>query len=158
MAAKKKKSTVDLDRLVAVDDERRKLMTEMETRRAEQKRISDGVPQATDPAEKQRLIAEMQELKSRIQADEEALKPVIEEWQSLMLQVPNVPDMSVPDGESDEDNLEHKVWGDKPSFDFEPKDHVDIGEGLKQVDFEAATKIAGSRFTVLKSDVARLHR
>lgn len=156
LAAKKKKMNVDLDRLVKVDDSRREIMQRMEEKKAEQNRVSDGIPTAADTETREKLIREMQSLKADIQKDEEALKPVMEEWQSLMLQVPNVPDMSVPDGESDEDNEEIKVWGEKPQFDFEPKDHIEIMTKLGMADFERGAKVHGFRGYYLLGDGARL--
>tara|TARA_B100000508_G_scaffold96586_1_gene75645 strand:- start:2205 stop:3467 length:1263 start_codon:yes stop_codon:yes gene_type:complete len=156
LAAKKKKMDVNLDRLVKVDDSRREIMQRMEEKKAEQNRVSDGIPTATDNETREKLIRQMQSLKADIQKDEESLKTVMEEWQALMLQVPNVPDMSVPDGESDEDNEEIKVWGEKPQFDFEPKDHVEIMTKLGMVDFERGTKVHGFRGYYLLGDGARL--
>lgn len=156
MAATKKHIKVDLDRLVIVDDERRALMQVMETKRAEQKRVSADIVGAQDATIKHQLITEMQDLKAEIQADEEKLKPVMEEWQALMLQVPNIPDMSVPDGDSDADNQEVKTWGEIPTFSFEPKDHVEIMTKLKMVDFERGTKVHGFRGYYLLGDGARL--
>jgi seryl-tRNA synthetase len=80
----------------------------------------------------------------------------MEEWQSRMLQVPNVPDMSVPEGTTDAENQEVKVWGKKPVFDFEPKDHIEIMNALKMVDFERGTKVHGFRGYFLMRDGARL--
>lgn len=156
MAAQKKKSKVDLDRLVVVDDERREIMTRLEARRAEQNKVSDGIPTASSGAERESLIAQMQVLKAQNQTDDEALKKVMEEWQALMLQVPNVPDMTVPDGNSDADNEEVKVWGDKPTFTFEPKDHVELMLKHNMVDFERGTKVHGFRGYYLLGDGARL--
>lgn len=156
MAAKKKKIDIDLDRLVKVDDSRREISLHIEQKRAEQNRVSDGIPSAGDPAIKQQLISEMQGLKEEIQADEEKLKPIMEEWQSLMLQVPNIPDMSVPDGDSDEDNMEVKTWGEKRKFDFEPKDHIELMNKHKMVDFERGSKVHGFRGYYLMGDGARL--
>lgn len=155
-AAIKKKIKVDLDRLVVVDDSRRAVMTSLETKKAEQNRVSGEIALAADGVLRNQLITEMQALKVEIQTDEETLKPLLEEWKALMLQVPNVPDMSVPDGDSDADNLEVKVWGDKPNFDFVPKDHVDIMTSLKMVDFERGTKVHGFRGYYLLGDGARL--
>ena len=90
LAATKKKIKVDLDQLVKVDDKRRAIMQQLEEKRAEQNRVSDGIPTAQDPVIKQQLITEMQALKAEIQKDEEAIKPILEEWQGLMLQVPNI--------------------------------------------------------------------
>lgn len=156
LAAKKKKMNVDLDRLVVVDDSRKEIMTRLEARRAEQNKVSDGIPVATDPLEKQRLILAMQELKTQNQTDEEALKPILEEWQALMLQVPNIPDMTVPDGDSDADNQEVKSWGEQTQFAFEAKDHVELMQKHQMVDFERGTKVHGFRGYYLLGDGAKL--
>jgi seryl-tRNA synthetase len=155
MAVAKKRMSVDLDRLVTLDDDRRTLMQNIESKKAEQNRVSDGIPLAT-PEARQSLISEMQSLKSVIQAEEEKLKPVMEEWQALMLQVPNVPDMSVPDGASDEDNEEIKTWGEQKSFSFAAKDHVDLMTAHNMVDFERGAKVHGFRGYYLLGDGARL--
>lgn len=154
-AAKKKHIKVDLDRLVAVDDERKALMSKMEEKKAEQNRVSGEVAKAS-AEDKQKLIAGMQTLKADIQKDEEALKPIMEEWQALMLQVPQVPDMTVPEGDSDADNVEVKAVGEKTKFDFEPKDHIEIMQALGMADFERGTKVHGFRGYYLLGDGARL--
>jgi len=156
MAAAKKKMKVDLDRLIVVDDLRRETMLSLEQKRAEQNRVSNGIPSAQDPVIKQQLITEMQALKIEIQTDEDNLRPVMGEWQSLMLQVPNIPDMSVPDGDSDADNQEVKSWGDKTTFDFAAKDHVELMSKHKMVDFERGAKVHGFRGYYLLGDGARL--
>ncbi len=156
LAAKKKKITIDLDRLAAVDDLRREIMSRLEQKRSEQNRVSDGIPQAQDAVVRQQLITEMQSLKAEIQKDEEALRPVMEEWQSLMLQVPNIPDMSVPDGDSDADNEEVKTWGEEAHFSFPAKDHVELMNMHKMVDFERGAKVHGFRGYYLLGDGARL--
>ncbi len=156
MAAKKKHITIDLDRLASVDDERRSIMAGLENKKAEQNRVSKDIAGAGDEIVRKQLITEMSALKEEIQADEEKLKPVMEEWQKLMLQVPQIPDMTVPDGDSDEDNVEVKVWGDKPKFDFEPKDHVEIMNKLGMADFERGAKVHGFRGYYLLGDGARL--
>lgn len=163
MAATKKHINIDLDRLVAVDDERRSITSELEQKKAEQNRVSKDIAGAGDDTVRQQLIAEMSVLKSEIQADEEKLKPIMEEWQALMLQVPQVPDMTVPDGDSDEDNQEVKRWskedgegGDPKGFDFEPKDHIEIMTNLGMVDFERGAKVHGFRGYYLLGDGARL--
>ncbi len=156
MAATKKKITIDIDRLVAVDDSRREVMSRLEAKRAEQKKASDAIPTTADPTARQQLINEMQILKADIQKDEEAIKPVMEEWQKLMLQVPNIPDMTVPDGDSDADNEEVKVWGEKTAFPFEAKDHVELMVKHGMVDFERGSKVHGFRGYYLLGDGARL--
>ena len=80
------------------------------------------------------------------------------ELEALLLAVPNVPDDSVPEGDSEEDNVEVARWGEPPAFDFDPLDHVALGEGISQLDAETAGKITGSRFTVMYGELARLHR
>ena len=155
LAAKKKHIEVDLDRLVAVDDSRREVMARMEEKKAEQNRVSEEIAKS-DGDDRQKLIESMQTLKTDIQKDEEELKPIMEEWQALMLQVPQVPDMTVPDGKSDEDNVEHKVWGEKTKFDFEPKDHIEIMTNLDMADFERGVKVHGFRGYFLKGDGALL--
>jgi seryl-tRNA synthetase len=156
MAATKKKITIDIDRLVAVDDSRKEIMQRLEARKAEQNKVSDGIPVATDSSVRQQLISDMQLLKAESQKDEEALKPIMEEWQKLMLQVPNIPDMTVPDGNSDADNEETKVWGEKTSFNFEAKDHVELMQKHNMVDFERGSKVHGFRGYYLLDDGARL--
>lgn len=156
MAVQKKHMKVDMDRLVAVDDQRRSLISSLEEKKAEQNRVSKDIASASDEVVRKQLITEMSALKSEIQADEEKLKPIIEEWQTLMLQVPQVPDMTVPDGDSDEDNVEIKTWGEKTKFDFEPKDHIEIMTNLKMADFDRGTKVHGFRGYYLMGDGARL--
>ncbi len=156
MAATKKKMTVDIDRLIAVDDSRREIMQRLEGKRADQKKVSDTIPTTADAMARQQLISEMQVLKTDVQTDEEALKPVMEEWQRLMLQVPNIPDMNVPEGAGEEDNVEVKSWGEKPKFDFEPKDHLELMLNHKMVDFERGTKAHGFRGYYLLGDGALL--
>jgi seryl-tRNA synthetase len=156
LAATKKKITIDIDRLIVVDDARREIMQRLEARKAEQNKVSDGIPTTPDPLLRQTLITQMQALKAENQKDEEALKPVMEEWQRLMLQVPNIPDMTVPDGDSDADNEEIKVWGEQTKFSFEAKDHVDLMVKHQMVDFERGSKVHGFRGYYLLGDGARL--
>jgi seryl-tRNA synthetase len=154
-AARKKKITVDIDRLLAVDEERRALLSTIEVKKAEQNRVSEEIPQA-DSARRETLIAAMQTLKGEIAANEETLKPLMTEWQGLMLQVPNIPDMSVPDGESDADNVEVKQWGEQTKFAFTPQSHTDLMVKHGMVDFERGTKVHGFRGYYLMGDGARL--
>lgn len=156
MAAQKKKSSVDLDALVQADDSRREIMQRMEEKKAQQNKLGEGIPTAPDQDARQQLIDQLTALKTEIQADEEALKPVMEQWQALMLQVPNIPDMSVPDGDSDEENEEVKTWGDKTKFDFEARDHVELMQTHGMVDFERGAKVHGFRGYYLLGDGAKL--
>lgn len=161
LAATKKKIKVDLDRLVAVDDARRAVMTDLETKKAEQNKVSADIATAT-PEVRAQLIEQMQVLKATIQVDEEKLKPLLDEWKTLMLQVPNIPDMSVPAGDSDADNLEIKVWNPDGSTEvpaskpWPMKDHVELMTNLNMVDFERGVKVHGFRGYFLTGDGARL--
>lgn len=155
MAAQKKRMKVDLDRLIAVDESRRTLMSTIEEKKAAQNKVSADIAQSEESV-REGLIRQMQELKAQISQDEEKLKPMLQEWQELMLQVPNIPDMTVPDGEGDEDNVEIKSWGDKPNFSFEPRDHTEIMTKLKMVDFERGVKVHGFRGYYLLNDGTRL--
>jgi seryl-tRNA synthetase len=154
--AKKKLVDVDIDKLIALDDERLKTLKEVEELRSEVNRVSNDIARDQDSALKIQLIEEMRIVKDEIKAKEEKLKQTTEEWQKLMLQVPNVPDISVPDGSSDTENKEIKTWGEKPNFNFEPKDHIEIMNTLKMVDFERGTKVHGFRGYFLINDGAKL--
>jgi seryl-tRNA synthetase len=153
--AKKKHIVIDLDRLLMLDEKRRELQAQFDGKRAEQNVASEQIPKAS-PEEKQKLIAQMAEVKKAMQLTEESLQEVLKEWRTLMLHVPNVPDISVPEGESDADNKEVKVWGDIPKFDFEIKSHVDLMLENDMADFERGTKVAGFRGYFLKNHGARL--
>jgi len=150
--AKKKHIDIDIEKLISIDDMRLKELKEIESLRSEVNKVSNSIARDQDPALKTQLIEEMRIVKEDIKKREGKLKTIMEEWQQMMLQVPNVPDMSVPDGESDADNKEIKVWGDKPDFDFEPKDHVEIMKNLNMVDFERGTKVHGFRGYFLIND------
>ena len=156
LAATKKRIKIDLDRLMVVDDSRRSLMTSLETKRAEQNEVSKQIVAAADAAVRDALIASMQTLKLGAQKEEETLKLIMEEWQKLMLQVPQVPDMTVPDGVSDTDNVEYKIWGEQTKFAFEPKDHVELMTKHNMVDFERGAKVHGFRGYYLLGDGAML--
>ncbi|MCC6520623.1 serine--tRNA ligase, partial [Candidatus Nomurabacteria bacterium] len=127
-AARKKHVDFSAEELITLDEQRIQTLSLVESLRAEQNIISDKIPQMTDPVERQTEIEKMRLLKEDLKKHEDTLRDVMTAWQGLMLRVPNIPDMSVPDGDSDEDNVEVKVWGDKPAFDFEPKDHITLME------------------------------
>ncbi len=154
--AKKKCIDIDIGKLIALDDERLKQLKEVEDLRSEINRVSNDIGRNQDEALKIQLIEEMRAVKEDIKTKDESLKKIMEEWQKVMLQVPNVPDISVPDGATDADNKEIKTWGEKPVFQFESKDHVEIMNALKMVDFERGTKVHGFRGYFLTGDGARL--
>jgi len=154
--AVKKHITVNIDELLAVDAKRREIMAQVESKKTAQNQASEKIAQAQDQAERGKMIDEMKVLKADLQKDEEALREVMKEWQALMLQVPNVPDMSVPEGESDAQNQEVRTWGTIPTFDFEVKNHIALLENLDALDIERGVKIAGFRGYVLKNSGALL--
>ncbi len=167
--AKKKHIDIDLDRLIVLDDKRRELQATFDEKRAEQNAASDQIAKAS-AEEKHAIIAKMGDVKKELQAAEESLQEVMKEWRLLMMHVPNVPDISVPDGESDADNKEIRRWSPESGFDtknsgisclpagrdFEPKNHVDLMVENDMADFERGTKVAGFRGYFLKGDGARL--
>ncbi|MEK7669571.1 MAG: serine--tRNA ligase [Patescibacteria group bacterium] len=157
--AKKKHISFDVQKLLGVDDKRKKISQEVEEKRAVQNKVSEEVAkagQAGNIAEKRKLIEEMQPLKEKMQKLEEELKEIMVEWQKLMVSVPNIPDMSVPDGDDDSANVEVKKWGEITKFDFTLKDHIELMESLDLADFETGAKVAGFRGYFLKNEGAEL--
>lgn len=156
MAIAKKRVTLDLDSLIAKDDDRLALLKEVEALRAEQNSASDGIASAGTQEEKILLVDKVRGVKEVLQKKEEELKSILHDWREMMLRVPNVPDISVPDGVDDSENLEIKTWGQKAEFDFEPKDHVELMLKHGMVDFERGAKVHGFRGYFLTGDGARL--
>ncbi len=154
-AARKKHISFDVAALVKVDDTRRELLKEIEAKRAEQNLLSKKI--AAFPGDRDTLLEEGKHLKEGMEEGEEKLKGVMKEWQTLMLQVPNVPDISVPEGDSDAENQEVSVWGEIPKFDFTPKSHIELAEMHDMADFERGVKVAGFRGYFLKNDAVLLN-
>lgn len=155
-AAQKKNIAFDVAELLSADDNRKAILAEVEAMRSKQNEIADAVPRAENTEAREKLIAESKSLKDILQAKEVELTAAMHAWQALMVQVPNIPDMSVPDGKDDADNVEVRTWGDIPKFSFTPKDHIELFEKHGMADFERGTKIAGFRGYTLKGDGARL--
>jgi seryl-tRNA synthetase len=155
-ASRKKKIKFNVEKLLEVDDSRKKILQSVEEKRTTQNEFSLKIPQEKDSTLKLGFIEEMRKVKEEIQKEEEELDIVMKDWQSLMLQVPNIPDISVPDGESEADNKEIKKWGELPKFAFTPKNHIEIMESLDMVDLERGVKVAGFRGYFLKNDGALL--
>ncbi len=154
-AAKKKNISFDVEKLVALDDERVKLLAEVESARATQNAANDSITKA-DAVERENLLTEMRTVKEALAVGEEKLKAIMDEWRTVMLQVPNIPDMSVPDGDDDAANLEYSTWGKVPSFSFTPKDHIELMEGLHMLDLERGAKVSGFRGYFFKGDATLL--
>lgn len=138
---------------------RRELISSVESKAAARNAANDAMAKADKKspefAEKRE---ELKRLSGEIKEAEKALTEVEAEIQKTLAVVPNMPDPSVPDGKSEEDNVVQRVWGEKPSFAFTPKAHWDIGASLGILDFDRAAKLSGSRFTVLFGAAARLER
>lgn len=150
-----------IDKILSLDEERRRLITQVETLRHERKVKSEEIgrlKRAGDEASASLLAQEVKSLGERLKELEDELSRVEEELKELLITLPNLPHVSVPVGESDKDNVVVKRWGEPPKFDFEPKPHWDIGVNLGILDFERAAKIAGSRFAVYYGAGALLER
>jgi seryl-tRNA synthetase len=153
--AKKKHIQVDVDRLLDVDRQRRALITEIERLRAERNRYSkmvSGLPRD----EREALLAETRAITTQLKHSETALAPLEEEFERLMLQVQNVPAADVPEGLTDADNVEIRRWGERPTFPFTPRDHVELGDTLDLIDTKRAVRIAGTRTYYLKHEAVLL--
>lgn len=148
-AARRKRIEFDVDRLLAVDAERRRLLQAVEEMKAQQNRTSKEIARLQGE-ERGRRIVEMQALVSRIRELDEERKRVDEEFEALQLLVPNIPAPEVPDGADERENVEIRRWGEPRRFEFEPRDHVQLALDLDLVDFERAAKLAGARTYFLK--------
>lgn len=147
--------------IIALDDRRRAAIAaaqaDQERRNAASKEIGAAM-KAKDDAKAEALKAEVAALKDRLAANEAAEKAAIAELDALLASIPNTPLEDVPDGKDENDNVLLREWGAKPAFDFQPKEHFEIGEALGMMDFETATKLSGARFVVNKGPLARLER
>jgi len=160
-AALLKRRGYDLDtkQFAALEDQRKTLQVDAQSLQAERNKKSKNIGKAKASGEDiQPLLDEVSTLGAKLEEAEKALAVVQEEMHNIMMALPNIPDASVPDGKSEDDNLEIRKWGEPKQFDFEVKDHVDLGEALGQLDFETGAKIAGSRFAVMHSGIANMHR
>lgn len=155
-AITKKHLKVDLDELIRLDDERRKKQQLVDGLREEQNAVSRNVATAETPVIREQLITEMKSLKIDLQKHEEDLKKIMSDWQILMLQIPNVPDLSVPEGKTDEENQSIKKWGEVTTFNFTPKDHIELMTSLNMLDLDRGVKVHGFRGYFLRGAGARL--
>ena len=147
-SARNKNREVDWERLLTLDDKRRELVGK-----------SDAIRAQRNKAEKAETEAEREtgrQLKREMKALEEELKGVLEQYDALMLTVPNVPDACVPIGKDEHGNREVKTWGDIPRFDFPVKDHIELATKLDLIDFERGAKVGGRRAYFLKNEAAQM--
>ena len=148
-----------IDEVVSLDEERRKILVEVEALKSKRNQVSAEIPKLKKAGEDvSNIMAEMRELGDEIKAFDVRVTEIDERIKYIMLRIPNIPNPQVPDGESDEDNIEIKRWGEPTKFNFEPQAHWDLGTDLDILDFERGGKVAGSRFTVYKGLGARLER
>jgi len=150
---------LDVAALDALETQRKHLQVETQTLQAERNSRSKniGIEKAAGK-DIQPLLDEVATLGDKLKANEQALEQVQLQLEHILQHVPNIPHASVPPGKSEENNQEIRRWGTPRVFDFEPKDHVDLGEQLGLLDFETATSIASSRFVLMKGAIASLHR
>ena len=149
----------NLDEVVELDDKRKELLKEVEVLKnkmnVESKKIPQLIKEGKDITEDK---ANLKKLSDEIKSLDEKIKIVNDELEYKLLRIPNVPNKEVPQGETDEDNVEVRTWGEPTKFNFNPKVHWDLGTDLGILDFETAAKITGSRFTLYKGLGARLER
>jgi seryl-tRNA synthetase len=147
-----------VDEILALDDQRRGRIQEVETLKAERNAVSKEIGQMKDPAGRQAKIDAMRAVGERINALDEELRGVEEGLNAVLALIPNVPDPRTPIGKDEHDNVVLRTVGEKRGFDFEPKPHWDLGPALGILNFEQGVKITGSRFYVLSGAGARLQR
>ena len=150
---------LDTGRLKALEERRKTLQTRTQELQAERNARSKGIGRAKTAGEDiTPLLREVAGLGEQLGKNEADLAALQAELDDILMGIPNIPHPSVPEGRGEEDNPEIRRWGEPPTFDFEVRDHVDLGERLGQLDFEAAAKLTGSRFSVMNGALARLHR
>jgi len=154
--AQKRLIKVDVERLLVLDEERRKLTVEAESMRATQNRASEEISKEKDAALRQPKIAEMKELKAKLVQAQEKLAEAEKEFNALMLTVPNIIQPGTPIGKSSDDNVVLREVGEKPDFNFTPRDYMDVAKNLGIIDTDRAARVSGSRFGYLIGAAAML--
>lgn len=158
-ALKKRGFELDVEAFSALEEERKSLQINTQNLQSERNTRSKAIGKAKAAGEDiQPLLDQVGKLGEDLKAAEARLSELQAKTDALLLGVPNLLDESVPPGTSEDDNVELSRWGSPREFSFEPKDHVDLGEQLGGLDFELGAKLTGSRFTVMRGSIARLHR
>jgi seryl-tRNA synthetase len=147
-----------VDQLLELDQQRRQIIQEVESLKAQRNAVSREISKAKDPAERQAKIEAMRQVGEQISQLDEALRKVELQLNDIMAGIPNILDPRTPYGKDDSENVVLRGVGEIPDFDFEPKPHWDLGPALGILDFEQGVKITGSRFYVLSGPGARLQR
>ncbi|UTV26815.1 serine--tRNA ligase [Photobacterium atrarenae] len=153
--------TLDVEKLRSLEEQRKSLQVKTEELQAQRNSRSKSIGQAKakgDHEAAEKILAEVATLGNDLDDAKKALAELQDEIKAIALSVPNVPDESAPTGKDEEENVEISRWGEPKSYDFEVKDHVDLGEMGDGLDFASAVKLSGSRFIVMKGQFARLHR
>jgi len=149
----------DADAYLALEEQRRTLQVDTEGLRNERNTSAKNIGKAKATGDDvEPLLAAVKDLGDRLDGSEARLRAVQEALRSIELGLPNLLHDDVPTGNDESKNQEVRRWGDVPDFDFDPKDHVDLGLSLGMLDFDAARRISGSRFAVMRGPLARLHR
>lgn len=158
-ALKKRASKIDVQEFTDLDERRRAILVEVESLRAEQKSVGPEIAKRKKAGESaDDLLEKMSTVAERTKELDKELKEVEAAQQDWMMSVPNIPHDSVPLGETEDDNPELRRWGTPATFDFEPKEHWELGTELGGLDFECAAKLAGARFSISFGWCARLER
>ena len=158
-ALKKRRGEYPIQKLLDTDEKRREVIQKVESMKAEQNKLSKQVPQMKKNGEDTtELFKNLKKLSDDIKAMDDDLKDIDEEIREYLMEIPNTPNKDVPVGLDDTENLEMRKWGEPRKFDFDIKAHWDLGVDLDILDFERATKISKSRFSVFKGKGARLER
>ena len=151
--------TLDVAHLNGLETQRKSLQSAVESLQAERNEASRKIGAAKARGEDvQPILDSVADLGDRIKAQQGELNALQQELLGIATEIPNLAHESVPAGDDESDNVEIRRWGVPREFDFEPRDHVDIGEGLGMMDYEAAAKLSGSRFVTMQAGIARLHR
>jgi len=151
--------SLPIDKLVELETERKACQMQTQDLQTERNSRSKAIGKAKAAGEDiQPLLAAVDDLGKQLKHSEEKLGDIQAQLQDIIAGIPNVPHTSTPIGQSEDDNQEIRCWGEPKIFNFEPKDHVDLGAQDNLMDFENATKITGTRFVVLRAKMARLHR
>ncbi|MEA3464809.1 MAG: serine--tRNA ligase [Thermodesulfobacteriota bacterium] len=151
-------SAINLDDFRQLDKQRRELLGQADTLKAEKNRVSALIGQTKDKSQVKDEIVRMKEVSTQIKGLDERLRETSDALQTILMTIPNLPHESCPVGLSEDDNVEIRQWGTVPEYSFEPKAHWDIGEALDILDFERGGKLTGARFTLYKGSGARLER
>jgi seryl-tRNA synthetase len=152
-------AAIDLTPFEALEAERKQVQTQTQDLQSRRNTLSKQIGMLKGKGEDVTpVMAEVAGLGDALKANEDKLAVLLAELDAFAAEIPNLPHESVPDGRDEAGNVEVLRWGVPPTFDFEPKDHVELGEGLHGLDFAAGVKITGSRFTLMRGGVARLHR